>query len=844
MQQYLRIKADHTDVLLLFRMGDFYEMFYEDAIEAADLLNITLTQRGSSGGKPIPMAGVPVHAVDRYLARLVKAGQSAALCDQVEDSGGRGIMERRVTRVVTPGTLTEPELLPDKESCVLAAIAPGNTRVGYAWLDIVRGICRAGECASSAIDDTLARIDSSEVLVPENIDISSISGKSVLKRLPAWRFDKEDAKRFLEKKFQTQGVAGFGLTSLPHATIAAAVLIRYAQDTHTKALSHLTGISVENERHFIGMTAAARQSLELTRTLSGDRQPTLLSVLDCCSTAMGTRRLSELLHHPPRSRAQAEANHDAVEALLASGLVPALQHTMRAIGDIERIAARVAMQQISPRELVNLRDSYCTLPKVRDSLATITNDKIASLVDVCRTNDTEIATLLSNAIMQSPAATLRDGGVIATGYAPQLDDLRALQGGASAHLEGICKREQEKSGISNLRVGHNRVHGFYIEIPAAMKDKSLSHWQRRQTLKNTERYTTAELRSLEEKAVSAAERANALERQLFDEVVKILWPYVDSMKKVACAMTEIDVLLCFAANAKKRQWQRPTLIDAPTVEISAGRHAIVEELVDHFVANDLRLDQATRLIIITGPNMGGKSTYLRQAALIVILARCGAFVPAQQAIIGDIDRIFTRVGAADDLASGRSTFMVEMTEMADILHNATERSLVLLDEVGRGTATYDGLALAWACAESLLNKKRSLTLFATHYFELTDLQLRYKNVLNQHVSVREHGDTIVFLHDVVEGAANRSYGVQVAKLAGVPTYVTARAWQLLDQFEKNRHAQQETLPLFSEESARQPAINPHHAAAIEALSTINPDDLSPKDALAALYTLKALATDT
>ena len=842
MQQYLQAKADYPDMLLFFRMGDFYEMFYHDAERAAELLNITLTARGAANGEPIPMAGVPYHAAEQYLTRLIKLGESVVICEQIGEPDGKGLMQRRVTRIVTPGTVTEPGLLAEKESRLLFALSPAGKTVGYAWLDVSRGVCRAGECAVANLADVLARLTPAELLLPENTPPPpTING--VVKFLPEWRY--ADAQRFLQELFEVGSVDGFGLRDKPRATAAAAALLRYAQDAHKQTLPHLSGIACERADDFIGMTAATRNSLELTRTFGGERAPTLLSLLDDCKTPMGSRHLAELLHHPPRARGVAAARHDAVAAILTTKTTAALQTALKPVGDLERLATRIALQSATPRELAGVRAAYQALPAIVAALETVNTPLLATLADDCR-QDGMVEDLLTQAIREEPAAVLREGGVIAAGYSQELDELRELQTLAGVNLEEITERERAASGIPNLRVNFNKVHGFYIEISRSMASRAPQEWRRRQTLKNAERYITPELKRLEEKVLSANERAAALERRLYDDVLTSLQPQVANMQQAAAALAQADVLTCFAVHADRRNWCRPEFSNEALLDIEGGRHPVVEEQVSHFVANDLNLNQETRLLIVTGPNMGGKSTYLRQTALLIILAHCGSYVPARRAVIGDIDRIFTRIGAADDLAGGRSTFMVEMTEVAEILHNATANSVVLLDEIGRGTATFDGLALAWATTEALLQKNGALGLFATHYFELTQLPQQLPAAANRHVAAREHADDIVFLHAVADGAANRSYGVQVARLAGVPQAVVQRARLLLEEFERRSGGGE--LPLFSPSASASPpppttAKPPLPSLLERRLRDINPDDLSPREALAALYEIKKLATE-
>ena len=792
MRQYLGIKRDYPDMLLFFRMGDFYEMFYEDAKRAAQLLNITLTKRGASAGHSIPMAGVPYHAIDQYLSRLIKLGEAAAICEQVSPPDGKGIMTRQVTRVITPGTVIDSAFMDEKRSSIALALAPDEKLVGYSWLDLSRGVFYAGECKAGKLPDLVARLRPAEILLPEAKDCPAIAG--AIKFLPDWRFNPDDAERFLSKYFKVKDAAGFGLADKRLALAAAGALLRYALDTQKRDLFHLSGLSRENDDSFIGMTAATRRSLELSDSLSGRNGPTLLSILNTCQTAIGSRLLAESLHHPSRDINLAEEKLDAVDALYNTR--PAqLRRALSPLPDIERIAARIALFSARPRDLAGLRDAFEMLPTIAETLtsASAASERLSNLAKSCKA-PTAAQALLQKSLVKEPPANLRDSGVIAAGYSDELDELRALQGGAEDFLNATTEQERQRSGILSLRVEYNKVHGFFIEVPKSQADKAPSCWQRKQILKNVERYITPEIKQYEEKTLSATEKITALERRLFEDLLHQLTPHCAALKQLAATVGEADVLACFAERALTLNWTRPNFSPIPMLEIEGGRHPVVESQVEHFVANDLSLNAKRRLLTLTGPNMGGKSTYIRQAALIVILAHCGSFVPAKNATIGATDQIFTRIGAADDLAGGKSTFMVEMTEAADILHNAQKNSLVLLDEIGRGTSTYDGLSLAWAMAEHLLNKNGALTLFATHYFELTTLAKKHEAVDNAHVTACEHGDKVVFLHKVENGAANRSYGLQVAKLAGVPLSVVEQAHSFLAQFE---NGDKSTMPLFA-----------------------------------------------
>ena len=840
MQQYKGIKNNYPDMLLFFRMGDFYEMFFEDAVHAAKILNITLTKRGTSE-QPIPMAGVPFHSVDQYLGRLVKLGESVVICEQIGESNGKGLMKRAVTRVVTPGTLAGSNLLEKESSCVLMAIIAKKDRYGYAWVDVSQAVFKSGECLAAEMSDIIARVRPAEMILPENMP-PPFGG--ALKFLPLWQFDVDDTHRHLCRHFNVRDLQCFGLDKRPQAAAAAGALLRYAQDAYQKPLADIDSMEYENLTKFIGMTCATRGSLELTETLSGERSPTLYSVLNRCQTPMGARLLSYMLHHPPRATEDIIPRHEAVDAFIKTGQDAPLQKILATLVDIERIASSIALYSARPRDLAGLRHTMTLLPEISDCCRQLApaSDRLRQLGEQCAPI-AAVQILLESALATEPAATTRDGGVIAEGYHDELDTLRRLQYNARDGLDAFTKKARQESGIDSLRVEYNRVQGFFIEIPKSQAARAPAHWQRRQTLKNAERFITSEIKQHEEKTLAAEEKARALERSLYDTLLGELQPHVNSLRKLAATLAELDMLAGFAATAKTLGWCRPIMLDETALHITGGRHPVVESQSKHFVANDLMLDEKRRLHIITGPNMGGKSTYLRQAALIVILACCGSFVPADEATIGGIGRIFTRIGAADDLAGGRSTFMVEMTETAEILHHAAADSLVLLDEIGRGTSTYDGLSLAWALAERLLRHNRALTLFATHYFELTAVADAYPEALNAHLSVAEHGEEIVFLHRVQSGAASRSYGLQVARLAGVPTAVIDRARTMLKTFEQSPlplfTPQLLASPLFPKTETPPPTVHP----IIKQLQTINPDELSPRAAHELLYTLKKQLLD-
>jgi DNA mismatch repair protein MutS len=832
MQQYLRLKAQYPDILLFYRMGDFYEMFYDDAERASRLLDLTLTTRGASAGAPIKMAGVPYHAVDQYLAKLVRIGESVAICEQVGDPAtSKGPVDRQVTRIVTPGTLTDSELLEEKADNILLALAHAKGAVGLAWLNLASGDLRVTEVAPQLLDSELRRIAPAEILAADD----TVPSGFAVTRLPQWHFDFDAGRKALLKQLGAATLAGYGCDDMEPAIAAAGALLEYARRTQGQALAHVAAVVPERASEYVRMDAATRRNLELTETLRGEPAPTLFSVLDECATGMGSRLLRHWIHHPLRDQAALAARHEGVAALAdAHG---AVHKVLRRFADVERITGRIALRNARPRDLSSLRDSLALLPELVRAIP-----KDAALLATLRGElgaPQDCLALLRRSVMEDPSAMVRDGGVIAGGYNTELDELRALQTDSGTFLGELEQRERARTGIPNLRVAYNNVHGFYIEITNAHADKTPADYRRRQTLKNAERYITPELKAFEDKALSARDRALALEKTLYDELLGLLGAHVPQLQRIARALAQVDVLGSFAATAARRGYCRPELVADIGLEIDAGRHPVVEAQVDPFVANGVRLSAARQLLLVTGPNMGGKSTYMRQVALIVLMAQAGSFVPAKSARIGPTDQIFTRVGAADDLAGGRSTFMVEMTESANILHNATERSLVLMDEVGRGTSTFDGLALAWAIARQLLEKNRALTLFATHYFELTRLALEYKQAANVHLDAVEHKDTIVFLHAVEEGPASQSYGLQVAQLAGVPKAVVRNARRYLQVLEEASLTRGGQNDLFAA-GKTEPESVPEADALREALDAISPDELSPREALELLYRLKKL----
>ena len=839
MQQYLSLKARHPDMLLFYRMGDFYELFYDDAEKAARLLDLTLTTRGASAGAPIRMAGVPWQSIEGYLAKLVKLGEPAAICEQIGDpASSKGPVERAVTRIVTPGTLTDSALLDDKTDNLLAAVHAERQLAGVAWLNLASGEFRVAEVPLRKLADELQRIRPAEVLIADGGGIEPAEGGAAVTRLPGWQFDLDGASRLLAEHFGVAGLAGFGCEDLRPAIAAAGALLAYARRTQSQALGHVVALVPERDGLYLRMDAATRRNLELTETLRGTPAPTLMSRLDRCATGMGSRLLGQWLHHPLRDRALLAARHEAVEHLRGEsgdGPFRALHALLRRIADIERIAGRIALRTARPRDLAGLRESLARMPEVQTVLAGAASLRIAELA-AALTPPPECLALLQRAIAPEPAAMVRDGGVIAAGYDAALDELRLLQSNAGEFLVALEARERERTGIPNLRVEYNRVHGFYVEVTNAHAAKVPDDYRRRQTLKNAERYITPELKAFEDKALSAQERAAALEKRLYDELLETLAPEAPRLQTIARAIAELDALAAFAAVALEGGWARPAFADDLAIDIDAGRHPVVEAEVEPFIANDTRLSPTRRLLLITGPNMGGKSTYMRQVALIVLLAHVGSFVPARAARIGPVDQLFTRIGAADDLAGGRSTFMVEMTESANILHNATEASLVLMDEVGRGTSTFDGLALAWAIARHLVERSRSYTLFATHYFELTRLAQDYRAAANVHLDAVEHKDRIVFLHALEEGPASQSYGLQVAALAGVPPAVIRAARRHLQELEHRSLGREGQPDLFVAPPAPEPARHP----ALDLIESVDPDALTPREALELVYRLRKL----
>lgn len=843
MAQYLKIKREHPDVLLFYRMGDFYELFYDDAKHAAALLDITLTQRGQSGGKPIPMAGVPYHSAEGHLARLVKAGESVAICEQIGDPAtSKGPVERQVVRIVTPGTLYDEALLDARRDNLLVAVHPTGNCWGLAWLELSSGRFSVLEVESE--NDMLAelqRLDPAELLLPESLALSpGLEKRPGLRRQSDWLFDLESATRLLCDQFQVQDLRGFGCAHLEAAITAAGVLMEYARDTQRSRLPHVTALGVESRDDTVVIDAASRRNLEIDINLGGSSDNTLASVLDTSATAMGSRLLKRWLNRPLRDRLQVEGRQAAVALLLEQEGFVALRELLETIGDVERILARVALYSARPRDLARLRDALLTLPDLQRELQGYsegtTLDELAHHIRPYP----ELADMLARGLIDNPPVVMRDGGVIREGFDSELDDYRGLAEHAGDYLVQLETRERERTGLAGLKVGYNRVHGYYIEIPRAQARDAPADYIRRQTLKNAERFIIPELKEFEDKALSAKSRALAREKLLYEGLLDTLNGELDTLQGSGRALATLDVLAAFAERAQALGFSRPHLAESPGINILGGRHPVVEHVSDApFVPNDLILDEQRRMLVITGPNMGGKSTFMRQAALIILLAHTGSFVPAEEASIGPVDRIFTRIGSSDDLAGGRSTFMVEMTETANILHNATDQSLVLMDEIGRGTSTFDGLSLAWASAEHL-TRTRAFTLFATHYFEMTTLADQVAEVANVHLTAAEHRDGIVFMHRVEEGPASQSYGLQVAQLAGVPPSVITRARAKLTQLEQQEIDQNSWPSATSQSEVAKPHQSDLFASTrhplLDALAALNPDELTPRQALDLVYT--------
>jgi DNA mismatch repair protein MutS len=842
MQQYLRIKAEHPNELVLYRMGDFYELFFDDAVKAARLLDITLTARGKSGGNPIAMAGVPFHAAESYVGKLTRLGESIVICEQIGDPAtSKGPVERAVARIVTPGTVSDEAFLDERQDTLLCAICQQGDIMGIATLDISSGRFSLQETSSpETLAAELARINPAELLVAENsLLVDQVSDRCGVRKLMAWEFDSEAAERALCQQFQVKDLQGFGCDELKAGIAAAGALLGYAKTTQRTALPHLRGLRVESAEHVLQLDPATRRNLELTQNLNGEFEHSLAWVLDNCASAMGSRMLRRWLHQPLRDRGILQARQEAVAELKTNYHFEPLREILRDVGDVERILARVALKSARPRDLSRLRDTLALLPQLHSHLRGFSGRHLTALARNIREYP-ELSELLTRAIIEVPPVVMRDGGVIAEGFDAELDELRAISSNAGDYLLQLEQRERENTGISTLKVGYNRVSGYYIELTRSQAENAPAHFIRRQTLKNAERFITPELKVFEDKALSASSRALAREKAIYEELLDSLVDEIAALQLTGESLSELDVLANFSERANSLNLVCPDIVDEAGINIEAGRHPVVEKVLDSpFTPNSVHLNPERRMLIITGPNMGGKSTFMRQTALIVLLAHVGCFVPANSARIGPTDRIFTRIGSSDDLAGGRSTFMVEMTETANILHNATPQSLVLMDEVGRGTSTFDGLSLAWAAADYLAREIRALTLFATHYFELTTLPEQDDGVVNVHLSAAEHGERILFLHSVKEGPASQSYGLQVAQLAGIPATVIHNARSKLAQLEH----QEVRTQLASKPTSKpqQTDLFAHGPSAVERkLGNTNPDELSPREALELLYALKKL----
>ncbi|RHW77496.1 DNA mismatch repair protein MutS [Colwellia sp. RSH04] len=844
MRQYLTIKAEFPDILIFYRMGDFYELFFDDAKKAADLLDISLTARGKTGGNAIPMAGVPYHAAENYLAKLVNLGESVAICEQIGDPAtSKGPVERKVVRVITPGTVSDEALLTDRKDNLIVALFETTdqvkkiSRYGLAYLDMTSGRFVINEPdTNEQLLAELQRLSPAELLYSESFSSPElISQQKGLRRRPEWEFDLDTAISLLNKQFNTKELNGFGVTAYPLGIAAAGCLLAYVKDTQRSALPHIRAIVCESSQNGVVLDAATRRNLELTQNLQGDTTNTLADILDKSATPMGSRLLKRWLHFPLRDLNVLSSRQNTVSALINEDLISQIHPILKGIGDIERIISRIALQSARPRDFARLRNALQLLPELQMVLCN-QQEYLKELAQYCLPIPS-IQQLLEVAIVENPPVLIRDGGVIAPGYHEELDQLRDLSQGATEFLEQLEEKEKQRTGISSLKVGYNKVHGFFIEISRSAAQEVPTDYIRRQTLKNNERFITEELKQHEHKVLSAQSKFLALEKTLYQALFEKILPELSSLQQLGQALAELDVLNTFAERALTLNYVKPTLVQEAGINISGGRHPVVEQMTQEaFIANPVLLTEQRKMLIITGPNMGGKSTYMRQTALIVLLAHIGCFVPAEQAKIGLVDRIFTRIGASDDLASGRSTFMVEMTETANILHNATNKSLVLLDEIGRGTSTYDGLSLAWACAELLALKTKAFTLFASHYFELTLLADQIETLANVHLDAVEHDDNIIFMHTIQEGAASKSFGLQVAQLAGVPKSVIQRAKQRLSELENQQVAT--VLPQQSEQSAQLSLINEEHPV-IETIKNVDINDLSPRQALDFLYQLKS-----
>ncbi|WP_078085654.1 DNA mismatch repair protein MutS [Microbulbifer mangrovi] len=867
MQQYLRIKAEHPQELVFYRMGDFYELFYDDAKRAAELLDVTLTARGKSGGQPIPMAGIPYHAAEGYLARLIKAGVSVAIVEQIGDPAtSKGPVERKVVRIVTPGTVTDEALLNERRDNLLASAVLVGDHFGLALLDVGTGYFAVQEVDTlEALVEQIQRFSPTELLVSEDLSLpAEIERRAGLRRRAPWEFDLESALRLLNRQFGTLDLEAFGCSHMHAALSAAGCLLQYARDTQRTDLPHIRTLRTERSEDTVALDPASRRNLEIDTNLNGGDDNTLLSVFDACKTAMGSRLLRRWLNNPLRNLNTLQQRQQAIAALISDYRFEPLREALKPIGDMERILGRLALRSARPRDLSRLGMSLAQFPELQRQLSE-TDAALLGQLSSEMGQWPETVELLQRALVENPPVVIREGGVIAEGFDEELDELRGISENAGDYLVQLELREKERTGIPTLKVGYNRVHGYFIEISRGQSDKAPADYIRRQTLKNAERFITPELKEFEDKALSAKSRALAREKFLYEELITTLNEHLAALQTAAAAVSQLDVLANMAERADQLRLSQPELSEQPGIHVEGGRHPVVEQVLDDpFVANDIDLHESRRMLVITGPNMGGKSTYMRQTALIALLAHCGSFVPADSARIGLLDRIFTRIGSADDLAGGRSTFMVEMTETANILRNASEHSLILMDEIGRGTSTYDGLSLAWACAHFLADRVRAFTLFATHYFELTELPDQCPDAANIHLNATEHGDSIVFLHRIQEGPASKSYGLQVAKLAGIPQEVLEEAKARLAALEAGNTTRDSGPGAPAQPSANEPPPQPvppvkapatqtKTAApaqvdlfgsaphpAVEALESLDPDDMTPRQALEQLYALRKL----
>jgi DNA mismatch repair protein MutS len=843
MRQYLKIKAQHPDDLVFYRMGDFYELFYDDAKRASQLLDLTLTSRGKSAGKPLPMAGIPYHAADGYLAKCVKAGISVAICEQVGDPAtSKGPVERKVQRIVTPGTVSDEALIEERREPLLIAIYANTSSYGIAWLSMASGhFCIAQVDDESSLQATLAPLDAAEILLTDISLLKPDSSSSTLFReRPEWEFDPDTTRQILLRHFGCADLSAFGAEHLPLALQAAGALLQYAQSTQSGTLNHIQHLSVENRSDFLRIDRASQKNLELENNLTGSNKHTLLGVLDTAATAMGSRLLRQWLIKPLIQKADIHARQQAIGGLLNNFLFERVRDALKPISDMQRILTRISLRSARPRDLTRLADSLNALPELNAALGVSSDEMLAELA--VRVGDfPEPSALLNNALIENPPMLIRDGGVIANGYDAELDELRALGNNAAEFLVQLEQQEREKTGLSTLKVGYNRVHGYYIEISRAQSAQAPVEYTRRQTLKNTERFITPELKVFEDKALSAKSKSLAREKMLYENLLQQLCENLPAFQRSAKAIAEVDALASFAERADTLNWRCPRIEDRPGISIKQGRHPVVEQVSSEpFIPNDTELNPSQRMLLITGPNMGGKSTYMRQTALITILAHMGSYVPAESATLGIVDQLFTRIGSSDDLAGGKSTFMVEMSETASILRNATRHSLVLMDEIGRGTSTFDGLSLAWACADYLAQQLKAFTLFATHYFELTSLPEQIADVANVHLDATEHGDGIVFMHSVKAGPANQSYGIQVAKLAGLPAAVLAFARHKLAELEQLASLPNSDPKNPKDSTVQADLFDRSPSAAERYLNEIDVDELSARQALDALYTLKDL----